>query len=86
LTTNCGIDQLKLPRLLKAAVENLRTREGTSFNQFVVMAVAEKVSAMVTAEPFAEDTVRADMAAFHRIVSGKGGESPLPGDDQPRYQ
>jgi len=86
LTASCGIDQLKLPRLLKAAVENLRTRDGTSFNQFVVTAVAEKVSAMVTAEPFAEDMVRADMAAFHRIVSRGGGEPPLPGDDQPRYQ
>ncbi len=80
MTTNCGTDPLPLPRLLKAAVENLSKRDGTSPDQFVVMAVAEKVSAMVTADTFDEDKVRADMAAFHRIVSRKGGEPPLPGD------
>lgn len=80
MTMNCGTGPLRLPRLLKAAVENLSERDGTSLNQFVVMAVAEKVSAMVTADSAAEDRVRADMAAFHRIVSRKGGEPPLPGD------
>lgn len=87
MTMNCGTDPLRLPRLLKAAVENLSEREGTSLNQFVVTAVAEKVSAMVTVGTCAEDRVRADMAAFRRIMFRKRGEPPLPGDAPlPNYE
>jgi hypothetical protein len=40
---------LRLPRSLKDAVERISKEEGTSINQFVAMAVAEKVSAFETA-------------------------------------
>jgi hypothetical protein len=46
----------------------------------VVVAVAEKVAAMATAELFAERRGRADMDAFDRIMSRKGGEPPRPDD------
>ena len=77
---------LRLPRLLKAAVENLSERDGMSPNQFVVIAVAEKVSAMVTADRVIEDNIRADMAAFDRIMScgGGAGGPTLSGDERPR--
>lgn len=39
---------LRLPASLKAAVVEISREEGTSINQFVAMAVAEKVSAMKT--------------------------------------
>ena len=45
------------------------------------MAVAEKVSAMTTAEYFAERKARADMEVFDRILSRPGGEPPRPGDE-----
>ncbi len=48
------------------------------------MAVAEKVSAMTTAEYFAERKARADMEAFDRILSRPGGEPPRPGDEPPQ--
>jgi hypothetical protein len=35
---------------LKAAVEKLGKKDGTSINQFVVVAIAEKVAAMTTEE------------------------------------
>ena len=84
MTTRSSTYPLRLPRSLKAAIEKLSKRDGTSVNQFVVMAVAEKVSAMTTAEYFTERKERADMEAFDRILSRKGGQPPQPGDELPK--
>ena len=43
---------LRLPRSLKAAVQRLSKEDGTSINQFVATAVAEKVSALEGARRF----------------------------------
>ena len=80
-TTKTSTYPLRLPRSLKAGVEKISKKDGTSINQFVVMAVAEKISAMTTAEYFAERKGRADLKAFDRIMRRKGGEPPGP-DDQ----
>ena len=72
---------LRLPRSLKAAVERLSKQEGTSINQFVATAVAEKVSALSTAEYFADHRNRADFEAFDRILNREGGEAPREGDE-----
>lgn len=74
---------LRLPRSLKAAVERISREDRTSINQFVATAVAEKVSAMRTAEYFANAKARADFAAFDRIMRRKGGEKPRAGDEMP---
>lgn len=74
---------LRLPRSLKAAAERLAREEGTSLNQFVVMAVAEKVSALETAAFFEKRRARADMGAFMRILNREGGVPPRPGDEIP---
>lgn len=74
---------LRLPRSLKAAVKRLSKEEGTSINQFVAMAVAEKVSALRTAEYFADRRNRADFEAFDRILNRDGGEPPREGDESP---
>ena len=44
---------LRLPRSLRQAVELLSREDGTSINQFVATAVAEKISALETARFFA---------------------------------
>ncbi len=72
---------LRLPKSLKKAVEQLSREEGTSINQFVASAVAEKVSALKTAEFFAARRGRADLRAFDRIMSRKRGEKPREGDE-----
>lgn len=72
---------LRLPRSLKKAVEQLSKEDGTSINQFVASAVAEKVSALKTAEYFSDRRNRADFEAFDRIMSRKGGEKPQGGDE-----
>lgn len=74
---------LRLPSSLKQAVEQLAKEDGTSINQFVAMAVAEKVSAMRTATYFTERQERADFDAFDRILNRKGGEVPRAGDELP---
>ena len=74
---------LRLPRSLKEAVERLSREDQTSINQFVVTAVAEKVSALQTARYFAERKTRVDFAAFDKIMRRRGGKTPSEGDEMP---
>ena len=67
---------LRLPRSLKTAVANMCRKEGTSINQFVNTAVAEKISAMKTAEFFATHGSSADIDAARRLLKRKGGQPP----------
>lgn len=83
MTTRTSTYPLRLPLSLKAAVEKLSRRDGTSINQFVVIAVAEKIAAMAAEEVFAGRRSRADLAAFDRIMSRAGGEPPRYGDELP---
>jgi len=71
---------LRLPKSLKAAVANICAEEGTSINQFVATAVAEKVSAMKTAEFFAAHAADADIGAALRLLARNGGQPPEPRD------
>jgi hypothetical protein len=71
---------LRLPRSIKAEVERLAKQDGISINQFIATAVAEKLSAMRTAEFFAERRARADFAEFDRLMRRRGGEEPGPND------
>jgi uncharacterized protein (DUF1778 family) len=75
---------LRLPRSLKDAVERISKEEGTSINQFVATAVAEKVSALQTATFFQERKARADFKALDRIRKRRGGKPPRAGDEMPR--
>ena len=72
---------LRLPVSLKVALEQLSKRDGTSMNQFVVTAVAEKISALNTATFFEERRAKGDRRAFRRILNRKRGESPRSGDE-----
>lgn len=75
---------LRLPRSLKEAVGRLSREDGTSINQFVATAVAEKVSALQTARFFFQDRkARADFRAFDRIMKRRGGKPPREGDEIP---
>ena len=74
---------LRLPASLKAAVAEISREEGTSINQFIAMAVAEKVSAMKTAEFFAARSDEADVEAALRILRRDGGAPPDPDDALP---
>jgi hypothetical protein len=80
MKTKTGVFPLRLPLSLKAAVEKLSAQDGTSMNKFMVVAVAEKLSAMQTETFFADRRARADRDAFLRILNREGGEPPRPDD------
>jgi hypothetical protein len=71
---------LRLPASLKREIEKLARDEGTSLNQFIVMAVAEKLATLRTVDFFAERAARGDVAAALRILSRSGGEKPREDD------
>jgi hypothetical protein len=74
---------LRLPRSLKQAVERLSREDGTSINQFVATAVAEKIAALETAQLFTDRKRRADFKVFDRIMKRRGGKPPRPNDEMP---
>lgn len=71
---------LRLPTSLKQAVAEISREDGTSINQFVTTAVAEKVSAMRTAEFFAGRRGQADIEIARRLLRRDGGQPPGPED------
>jgi pyridoxine/pyridoxamine 5'-phosphate oxidase len=74
---------LRLPASLKTAAEEVAREDGATLNQFIVTAVAEKLSAMKTAAYFKERAAKGDLAAFDRFISRKSGEPPQDGDRLP---
>ena len=71
---------LRLQPSLKQAAERLAAAEGTSLNQFINIAVAEKLSAMETEAFFLERAARGDRAAFLRFLDEACDEPPVEGD------
>ncbi len=71
---------LRLPASLKAAVAEISKEDGTSINQFITTAIAEKVSATKTAEFFTARGGEADIETARRLLRRDGGQSPEPDD------
>ena len=64
---------LRLLTSLKAEAEKAAGEEGTTLNQFINVAVAEKLAALRTARYFQERAARADLAVFDQLLArGKG--------------
>lgn len=74
---------LRLPVSLKKAVELQSKEDGTSINQFVATAVAEKLSALQTAEFFASRKACADFKAFDKLMKRRRGQPSRNGDEIP---
>ena len=72
---------LRLLASLKAEAEKVAEEEGTTLNQFINVAVAEKLTALRTARYFQERATRADLETFDRLLETAGGESPRRGDE-----
>ena len=71
---------LRLPLSLKKAAEEAAEQDGTTLNQFIVAAVAEKLGAYRAAEFFVARAARADLDAFDEIMRRPGGAEPPPED------
>lgn len=74
---------LRLPASLKKAAEETARQDGATLNQFIVTALAEKVSALRTADYFVQRGAQADLASFDRLMARSGGEPPRVGDEVP---
>lgn len=73
---------LRLQTSLLAEAKRVAAAEGVALNQLINVAVAEKLSALRTAEFFEERGGRADLAKVRRILGRAGrGKVPLPGDE-----
>ena len=72
---------LRLLASLKAEAERVAAEEGTTLNQFINVAVAEKLAALRTARYFEERASRAKPGAFDRLMKTAGDEPPRPGDE-----
>ena len=74
---------LRLPRSIKEELARVTKEDNTSMNQFIAIAVAEKL-AMFKAEAFFEKRRQgANYEKFDRLMNRQGGEAPLPGDEMP---
>ena len=72
---------LRLLASLKAEAEKVAEQEGTTLNQFINVAVAEKLAALRTARYFQERATRADLEAFDRFLETAGDEPLRRGDE-----
>lgn len=81
MKTRSSTYPLRLPASIKAEAERLAAQEGTSLNQFVATAVAEKVAALRTADFFAARKGKGDREAFRKLMTREGGQPPQAGDE-----
>jgi hypothetical protein len=73
---------LRLQASLLEEARRVSESEGVALNQFINVAVAEKLSALRTEEYFRERSSRADMAKARQILKRAGkGKPPVPGDE-----
>ena len=60
---------VRIPESLHEQVRKLAEAEGTSINQFITLALAEKISALVTEEYLGERASRGSQANFRRAMA-----------------
>jgi hypothetical protein len=71
---------LRLQPSLKMAAEKFALTEGTSLNQFINVAVTEKLSALDTESYFKTRARNASRDNFLAFLDGAGNEAPIDGD------
>ncbi len=74
---------LRLPLSLKAGVERIARQDGSTLNQFIVSAVAEKLAAFTTASYLSERAAQGNLNAALAMLNRTGGQAPSLGDELP---
>ena len=74
---------LRLPDSLHKMLKQIAKDDGVSINQFVSLAVAEKLSALSTESYLQERAARANQAAFLDILDNVPDVPPDAGDELP---
>ena len=72
---------LRLPESLKQAAKRIAATDDTTMNQFFVVAIAEKISAMETAQFFEKRAASASTTAAQAAWDKVGKKAPVAGDD-----
>jgi hypothetical protein len=72
---------LRLPVSLKAGAEQVAREDGSTLNQFIVSAVAEKLAALKTASYFAERMAKGNLAEALALLNRDGGQPAATGDE-----
>jgi hypothetical protein len=73
---------LRMPISLKQGVTEFAKADGTTLNQFIVSAVAEKLAALQTASYFAQRSAQGDVQQALAFLNREGGVAPVPGDER----
>ncbi len=74
---------LRIPDSLAGYAKELAREDNVSLNQFIVVALAEKVSALKTAAFFQERAARADQEKALSILDSVKKQSTILGDEIP---
>lgn len=74
---------LRLPESLHDKVRELAEQEDTSINQFITLAVAEKMSALVAEDYLTERARRGSREKLRRVLTKVRDVEPVPGDELP---
>lgn len=73
---------LRLQKSLLTEARSVAEAEGVALNQFINVAVAEKLSALRTEDYFRERADRGNVARAKRLLKSAGkGKPPVPGDE-----
>jgi HicB family len=77
-----GTYPLKLPQSIKRAAERLAKEDGVSLNQWISVAVAQKVGSVETAAEFLRRRAgNARVEDLERFMAAAPDVPPLPGDE-----
>jgi len=74
---------LRLPRSLKRAAEDAAERDGTTLNQFITIAVAERVKSLEAWAAFQARAAQGDPARAIDLLDKAGSDAPRDGDRLP---
>ena len=72
---------LRIPDSLHGYAKEIAQADNTSLNQFIVTAVAEKISALKTEEFFRQRAKQANTTQFDEILANVPLRTPLVGDE-----
>ena len=72
---------LRLPDSLHQYAKQLAAQDSASLNQFIVTAVAEKISALNTEAFFKQRAARSSPEKLERVLAKVADRAPMPGDE-----
>ena len=74
---------VQLPDSLHEKMQELAARDHISVDQFITVAVAEKMSALLTSDYLRERARRGSRSKFERVLAKVPDVVPVPGDEWP---